>query len=265
MTTDDLAERLLADRARGDVSPQWLNGAIQLDDALELQLAILAAERRKGRSVGGWKVGLTSQTVRDRLGVDERPFGVILSDRVFESGCRLNASDISEPSIETEMCFTIGSAITDPTITPDRVLDHVAAVSAGFEINERRPGSARPDFCAMVTDGLTNWGIVAGSALSPPIDAAALSAATITMTRNGEQVFQGVSSDHCDDHAESLCRLVSTMARHGQTLQAGQRVITGAFTRVPVEPGTTFAATYTVDTTGSGTDQRVSTAEVSFR
>lgn len=239
----ELARRLLADRAAGDHAPEWLNGAVDLHQALDLQLAVLAEHLEQGHTVGGWKVGLTSAASRAKLGADERPFGFVLAERTLESGAVIAWDSIRELTVETEMCFTVGSEIDDPTITPDRVLDHIESVAAGFELNERRAGSARPDFCAMVTDCLTNWGIVGGPGVVPT-NAAALSATVITMERDDGEVFQGVSSDHCDDHTISLCRLVDQLARHGQTLQPGQRVITGAFARFPTQPGERWRATY---------------------
>lgn len=244
-----LGERLLAARADGDFAPEWLNGAIDLNQALSLQLTVLDQHLAAGETVGGWKVGLTSEVSRTKLGADERPFGFVLAGRTLGTGQTVAAAQISKLSIETEMCFTIGSEITDPAITPDRVLDHVESVAAGFELNEARPGSVRPDFCAMVTDCLTNWGIVCGPGLMPAGDdpaavAAALSATVITMERNGEQLFSGVSRDHCDDHTISLCRLVEQLANHGQTLKPGQKVITGAFARFSAAPGDSWRATY---------------------
>ncbi len=246
---EELAERLLAARAAGDFAPPWLNGAIDLDQALRLQLAVLGEREAAGHTVGGWKVGLTSEASRRKLGADERPFGFVLAERTLGSGETLAAADVNRLSIETEMCFTVGQEITDPAITPDRILDHIEAVSAGFELNEARPGTARPDFHAMVTDCLTNWGIVGGPGVPPPAGdpaaaAADLSATTITMERNGEELFSGLSSDHCDDHTVSLCRLVEQLGRHGKTLQPGQRVITGAFARFPAAPGDHWSATY---------------------
>lgn len=240
---EELAARLLADRAAGDHSPVWLAGAIDLATALDLQLAVLEEHLRAGAAVGGWKVGLTSAASRAKLGADERPFGYVLADRVLPTGSELAAADVRKLSIETEMCFTIGSTIDDPAIAPDRVLDSVAAVAAGFELNEARAGSVPPDFCAMVTDCLTNWGIVGGTEVRPG-SAAELSATTITFERDGEVLFEGVSSDHVDDHAVSLCRLVEQLARHGRRLEAGQKVITGAFARFPAEPGQRWLARY---------------------
>ncbi len=231
-----VAERLLASRAEGDYFPSWMAGTIDLDQALQLQVAVLDDEVSRGLRLGGWKVGLTSEASRQKLGADERPFGFVRSERVLESGTSVSSNDVAGLSIETEMCFTIGSDINDASITPDRVLDHVASVSAGFELNEARTGTAEPDFFSMVTDCLTNWGIVHG-APSTVTDAATLSATEITMSRNGEDVFRGTSSDFVDDHTISLCRLVGQLARHGFMLRAGQRVITGAFARMPTSPG----------------------------
>lgn len=243
MSMADFAVRLLAARADGDYSPDFLVGALDLPQALDLQLAVLQQHLDAGAAVGGWKVGLTSEASRQRLGADERPFGFVLADRTFASGATIDSSSIRNLSVETEMCFTIGTDIGNTDITPDEIFRYVTGVSAGFELNEARPGSVRPDFFAMVTDCLTNWGIVAGDAVTPPL-AEQLSATAITMERNGDQVFNGVSSDFVDDHAISLCRLVEQLARHGQMLRAGQKVITGAFARFPAEPGDHWRAVY---------------------
>lgn len=239
----DLARQLLEARAEGDHFPDIVVGALDLPAALDLQLAVLQEKLDGGASIGGWKVGLTSEASRKRLGADERPFGFVLSDRVFESGVTIESASIRELSIEAEMCFTVGTDVGNTDITPDEIFRYVTGVSAGFELNEARPGSNRPDFFAMVTDCLTNWGIVAGEPITPP-SAAELSATVIRMERNGDTVFNGTSSDFVDDHAVSLCRLVEQLARHGQMLRAGQKVITGAFARFPANPGDHWRATF---------------------
>jgi len=247
-----LAAKLLGARADGDHCPEWLVGSLDLPQALDLQLGVLDAKLAEGETIGGWKVGLTSEASRQKLGADERPFGFVLASRTLESGATVDSANIRNLSVETEMCFTVGSDVTDPAITPDRILDHMSAVAAGFELNEARTGSVRPDFFAMVTDCLTNWGIVGGPGVAPP-SAASLSDTMITMECDGVEMFRGHSRDHVDDHTISLCRLAEQLGRHGQMLKAGQKVITGAFARFPAEPGQHWRASYaglgTVDIT----------------
>ena len=193
-----------------------------IDDALDEQLIRLA---RDGRPLLGWKVGFTSERARKAVGSDARPFGHLLN--VLDSGSEVDASSIKGCSIEPELCFTIdegGSA---------------AAVSAGFELNERRIETG--DVEALIADNLINWGIVVGDSVAAVDD---INAVDVTLSCNGEVRFAGVSRDHLDDHYASIERLSETLAAHGRKLEPGQRVITGAFTRFKVAAGEVWSAAY---------------------
>ncbi len=192
----DLTQRLLDARAEGDYSPDFLAGAIDLPQALDLQLAVLQQHLDAGRTVGGWKVGLTSEASRTRLGADERPFGFVLADHTLASGATVDSSTIRNLSVETEMCFTVGTDIGNTDVTPDDIFRYVTGVAAGFELNEARPGSVQPDFHAMVTDCLTNWGIVAGTAVTPhrPPSCRQLKSPWNEMVKSSSTVYQATSS-----------------------------------------------------------------------
>lgn len=238
-----LTERLWEARQRGDYAPDWLNGALTLEQALDVQLRLLERKLGEGESLAGWKVGLTSERARSALGVDERPFGHVLTSRVQKSGARLRTADIARPSIEPELCFTIGRRIQGDRVSRDEIAGSVARVAAGFELNERRAGSARPDFCAMVTDCLAQWGIVEGEGIELA-KAGELGAVRCTLARDDEQVYTGLSRDELDDHLDSLRRLVAVLSAHGRALEPGQKVITGAFARFEAKPGQHWRADY---------------------
>jgi 2-keto-4-pentenoate hydratase len=237
-----LVDRLWDSRQRGDVSPAWLAG-LALDDALDVQLGLLDRKLAAGEKLAGWKVGLTSNRARAALGVDARPFGHVLASHLFESGARIAAASIAKPSIEPELCFEIGRRLAGPGLSRDRVAAGVARVCAGFELNERRAGSTRPDFGAFVTDGLTQWGVVRGGGATLA-EAGDLDAVHCTLLRDGEKVYQGVSRDELDDHLESLSRLAAVLGAHGRALEPGQVVITGAFARFDAAAGQRWRAEY---------------------
>ena len=239
-----LIERLWEARQKGDYCPDWLNGALALDQALSVQLGLLDRKLAECDGLAGWKIGLTSERTRRALGVDARPFGHLLASRVFQSGAALRASDIARPSIEPELCFTVGRRIGGTNATREQILDSLAVTSAGFEINERRAGSARPDFCALVTDCLTQWGIVEGEGV-PPAPGLDLDGVRCALYRDGEQVYAGVSRDELDPHLESLRLLVVELAAYGRALEPGQKVITGAFARFDAAAGERWRAEYT--------------------
>jgi 2-oxo-hept-3-ene-1,7-dioate hydratase len=253
MDPDEATERLWPARQQGDFCPAWLPGALSLNEALGVQLRLLERELAAGRELAGWKVGLTSPRARTALGADVRPFGYILADRVLASGADVEAAAIHRPSIEAELCFTVGRQIDGADVTRADARAAMSHISAGFEINERRPSSARPDLTAMATDCMSNWGIVAGASVE--VEAAGdINTVDCRMERDGELVYEGISRDELDDHFESLRALVLGLAPHGRGLLPGQRVITGAFVRVDAAAGQRWRATY------SG----IGTVEVSF-
>ena len=239
----DMAARLWDSRLAGDPFPEWLNGSLDLEQALALQLLLLEREVAGGEQLGGWKIGLTSPRARAALNADVRPFGYILARRVFATGATVDASAISGPAIEPELCFTFARSLSGAAVTRDEVAAALDTVSAGFEINEARRGSSRPDLPALVSDRLTNWGIVVGAGL-PVVQAGDLGAIACRLECDDEPGYEGVSRDELDDHFDSLTALVRALGRHEHAIEAGQRVITGAFTRREAKPGQRWRATY---------------------
>jgi 2-keto-4-pentenoate hydratase len=240
---DALADRLEEARKAGDHCPAWLPGALALDQALEVQLRLLARRLAEGERLAGWKVGLTSPRARKAVGADARPFGFLLAGRVFPGGARISVAGIRALSIEPELCFTVAARLAGSELSREQVEAGIARVAAGFEINERRAGSASPDLPALVTDCLTQWGIVEGGG-APLRDAGDLRRVRCTLARDGEKVYEGVSRDELDCHVESLRRLSAELDAHGQALLPGQKVITGAFARFDAAPGQRWHASY---------------------
>jgi len=243
MDLAEFTERLWQSRQKGDYAPEWLNGALSLEQALEVQLGLLERKRAQGDSLAGWKVGLTSERARTALGVDERPFGHLLASRLLESGASAPTAEIPRPAIEPEMCFTVGRRLSGANPSRGELLGSIARVAAGFELNAARPGSARPDFCAVVTDCLTQWGIVEGSGVDLA-EAPDLGGVRCTLSRDGDPVYTGLSRDELDDHLDSLARLVAGLTAHGQALLPGQKLITGSFVRFDVAAGQHWRADY---------------------
>lgn len=207
-----------------------------LDDALRLQLEVLEALLASGEELAGWKIGLTSERVRQRLGREERPFGYLLASGVHESGERVELEAVSPAAgVEPELCFEMGTTLPAGDVTPEQARGAVARVNAGMEINAfRSDGSS---FESLVADDLAQWGIVVGS--GGPITADfSSSAVDAVMTCDGREEATARGAEVIDDHFVSLAILANTLGRFGRRLEAGQRVITGSFSAHKVkQPG----------------------------
>ena len=198
----------------------------ELRQAQQRQLERLAALEAEGETVGGWKLGQTSGESRDAFGPGVRPFGFILASRVLEDGAALSWTEVGNGGIENEVCFLIGSDITEP-VDAMSVRGHLAGVAPGFEINQRRIPKTSPD-ADRIEDGLANWGIVVGPVREIPSDWQPEDL-TITLCHEGEPVEAVAAAGHIDDHFETLARLANQLIEHGRCLKAGDRAITGAF------------------------------------
>lgn len=244
-SAQDLIERYWKSVQSGDHAPEELAGKLDLGTALDAQLRVLQARLEEGQRLGGFKVGLTSERARKAIGADVRPFGFILASRILPSGTTVDSTSIRRGSVEPELCFTIGSRLSGP-VSREEARAAVEAVSAGFELNEARPGSGRRDLGLLVADDLTQWGIAEGSG-RPPAEAGAagdLADVECRLERNGEVVYTGRSADELDDHYESLARLAAVVGEHDQALEPGHKVITGAFARYDMVAGDHWRAVY---------------------
>lgn len=207
-----------------------------IDEALQLQLDVLDTLLASGEKLAGWKVGLTSERVRERLGREDRPFGYLLASGVHASGAQVELGAVAPAAgVEPELCFEMGETLPGSNVTPEQARAAVAQVNAGMEINAFR--SAGSSFESLVADDLAQWGIVVGSGgpITPAFSSAAVDS---VMTCDGQEKATAIGAEVIDDHFLSLSILANTLGRFGRRLEAGQRVITGSFSAHKVKaPG----------------------------
>lgn len=221
-----------------DELSQWLN----FDRALSVQSALLQRRIADGQQLRGWKIGLTSKRVREKLGTDDQPFGHIM--RVLESDSRISLTQIgTDTSIEPELVVTIGETLAGPDVTTAQARAACSHLAAGMEINQNRIPSMQ-DFPLLVADNLTQWAIVSGT--EHALDANYRSEAMrVRMLCDGEVMTDVLGDeDIIDDHFLSVAVLANVLAAHGHKLEAGQRVITGSFCRHPVSAGQLWEAQF---------------------
>lgn len=213
---------------------------LDFSDGLAIQAEIRRRRLESGAIQVGWKVGLTSDRARRKVGIDDRPFGHLMQK--FESGVSLLASLVNGATIEPEMCFTIGERISGVDVDPGTVPSRIERVSAGYELNERR-AIVGGNLAMLIADNLTNWAIVEGSGVSPD-EVPDIDETEIVQYCNGEERFRCTHREEVDNPYVSIARLAATLDRFDLGLEAGQKVITGAYTRYSVAPGEKWVAEY---------------------
>jgi 2-keto-4-pentenoate hydratase len=209
---------------------------------LGLQLAVLAAWEAEGHALGGWKIGLTSRDARDSMGVDVRPHGYVLADRILDSGARL-AEQVPHCRLEPEIAVILHSDLAGDQVTVEQARAAVASVAPAFEINSARVPTDS-SLAVRIGNALNNLGIVLGPAL--PVDAIDLARLTVEIGNENGPIDTGDSAPATlDDPFLSLTRVCHALAFNGRGLRAGQWLITGSLTAaVPTDGAHDFYADF---------------------
>ncbi|GAB5448135.1 2-oxo-hept-4-ene-1,7-dioate hydratase [Gymnodinialimonas sp.] len=215
-----------------------------MDDAYAVQKAIAVAKQAQGRRVIGWKIGLTSRAMQSALNIDIPDSGILFDDMAFDDGATVPKGRFIQPRIEAEIAFVMKAPLGGADVIRDDVLAATDYVAPSLEILDTRitrvdaaTGQTRSVFDT-ISDNAANAGVVLGRARHAPeaFDLRWVGAITL---RNGVVEETGLGAGVLNDPVESVVWLARRMAQYGQSITAGQIILSGSFIR-PVEcpPGT---------------------------
>jgi len=212
---------------------------MQMDDAYEIQNAIYKAKLAQGRTVVGWKIGLTSKAMQYALNIDIPDSGILFDDMVFENKALVPRGRFIQPRVEAEIAFAMKSAIGGANVTRDDVIAATDYVAPAIEILDTRikrvdakTGKTR-SINDTISDNAANAGIVLGSQ-KHDIDAFDLRWVGAITNRNGDVEETGLGAGVLNDPVQSVVWLAQRMAQYGQQIEAGHVILSGSFIR-PIE------------------------------
>ena len=218
-------------RQGGPYPLDW-EAKLSQEDAYRINLALLNRHLADGRKQAGWKVGLTARAIRDQFGLPEPLFAVLFEDGRWESGVSHPVSDLYKAGWENELCLTMGADLHGPGVTEEQARAAIASVAPAMEIVETRGPNSMDGLNCMIADNGQQRAFVVGDA--SPFDAAStdLGAATVEIFLDGESQDKAPGTAVMESSAvTSISWLANKLAEFGRTLEAGQAVMTGSFTR----------------------------------
>ncbi len=210
-----------------------------MDDAYAIQNAIYRAKIDEGRSVIGWKIGLTSKAMQYALKIDIPDSGILFDDMLFQNGAVVPAGRFIQPRIEAEIAFVMKAPLGGNDVTREDVMTATDFVAPSIEILDTRirrvdaaSGKTRTVFDT-ISDNAANAGVVLG-AQRHSVDAFDLRWVGAITSRNGEVEETGLGAGVLNDPVKSVVWLARRMAQYGQSIRPGQIILSGSFIR-PVE------------------------------
>ena len=224
--------------------------AMTIADSYAIQREWVRLQCAAGRRVIGHKIGLTSRAMQIASQITEPDHGTLLDSMLLRDGSEIEAARFIVPRFEVEFAFILARPLAGPGVTVFDVLnatDHVVPalelIDARIEQFDRHTKAPRK-VLDTIADNAANAGIVLGGRPMRP-DAVDWRWAGALLFKNGVIEESGLGAAVLNHPANGVAWLANTLARHGESLAAGEIVLGGSFTRpVACAAGDTFHADY---------------------
>ena len=221
-----------------------------MDDAYAIQSDWVRRKRAAGRTVIGWKIGLTSKAMQYALNIDTPDSGVLLDDMSFDDGSTVPKGRFIQPRVEAEIAFVMKAPLKGPNVTIFDVLNATDYITPALEILDTRILRIDPEtkkartIVDTIADNAANAGIVVGGRAMRP-DQVDLRWIGAIVSRNGVVEETGLGAGVLTQPARGVAWLANRLAAYGDGIEAGQVVLGGSFIR-PIEArhGDTIVADY---------------------
>jgi 2-keto-4-pentenoate hydratase len=210
---------------------------LPLDQAYALQGEVARLRVARGERVIGYKVGCTSRSIQDQLGIREPIFG-----RVFDTGCVSNGSRLAHArfaslAIEGELAIRLSRDLPRGPLLDEDYIEAIESVFPVIELHHYDLPVPGPPAAALIASGGMHAGLVLseqemmcshGVPIVNELDVA-IDDRTVSTTRE-PWTMGGPSA--------TLRWLTRRLAEWDMQLQRGQVILTGsALPLFRVEPG----------------------------
>ena len=246
------AEDLFTAEARGQQTGllSLRFAGMTMDDAYAVQDALVQRKLAAGRTIIGWKIGLTSKAMQDALKIDIPDSGILFDDMMFVDGATVPAGRFIQPRIEAEIAFVMKKPLAGADVTENDVLEATDYLAPSLEILDTRILRVDPEsgksrsIVDTIADNAANAGLVLGRQKHKPGDLDLRWTGAI-VARNGEVEETGLGAGVLDNPVSGIVWLVKRLANYGQSVRAGDVVLSGSFIR-PIEarPADAFHADF---------------------
>jgi len=201
--------------------------AMDMADAYRVQQDLVGRLIAGGDRVVGYKLGLTSAPMQQMLGVDSPDFAPVLAGHVHQDGAEIAVEDFIWPRVEAEIALVLNADLAGPDCTAVDAARAVGGAVAAIEIVDSRIRDWKIKLADTIADLASSGAIVLGSNVVPTegLDVRLIGMA---FTRDGELVATGAGAAALGSPLAAVAWLANTLHTVGDSLKAGQFVMTGA-------------------------------------
>lgn len=218
--------------------------AMTIEDGYAVQDALLRRWAERGRSLYGYKAGLTSRAKMIQMNVDVPSFGMLMRDTCDAEGGVISTSKLIHPRVEAEIALVTAMDLGGANVSAEDVYAATDYIIPAIEILDSRFEKFKFDLPSVVADNGSAARFVVGGRARRPSEVD-LAATGVVLEINGEPLAFASSGAVLGHPIEVMQMLVSWLHSRGSILPAGSIVLTGAVTEAfPIKPGDAVCARF---------------------
>jgi 2-oxo-hept-3-ene-1,7-dioate hydratase/2-keto-4-pentenoate hydratase len=218
---------------------------IEVADAYAIQQAFIAQRLAAGRTIKGYKVGLTSKPMQEAMGSTEPDFSSMTDDLFMPEDTPLDSAQFFRPMIEIEVAFVMKHPLKGPGVQPVDVIRATDFVLPSIEIVDFRVGPGPGMTITDTVADLAACGMAVLGANPRRLDQLDLRTLKGDMLINGEVVQSGLAAAVLGNPVTAVAWLANKLGEFGVTFQPGDTILTGSFVRaMPVKAGDVVIARF---------------------
>jgi 2-oxo-hept-3-ene-1,7-dioate hydratase len=223
---------------------------LTIDDAYAIQAAWQDIKLARGEVLVGHKIGLTSRAMQASMNITTPDSGFLTNKMVFAPDTELVAAHFCDPKLEVELAFALGTDLAGADLSVDDILDATDYVVPAIELIAARSYRRDPDSSRTrtvidtIADNAADAGIIMGGERIAPRDID-LRWVSALGSRNGVIEETGVAAGVLGHPARGIAWLARRYHEQGLTLEKGQIILAGSFTRpIDIRAGDDFHFDY---------------------
>lgn len=209
--------------------PSQMFPEIKIEDSYAISSAVAQERVKAGARIIGHKIGLTSKAMQASSKIDEPDYGYLFDDLILNDGAKVKFEDFCVPRVEPELTFILKEPLKGPGVGLIDVLRATEYVVPSIEIIDARVTEPRKIFDTVADNGAAA-GIVLGGRPVRPEDVDLRWVGAI-FYRNSEIEETGLAAGVLGHPAMAIAWLANKLAPFDITLQPGDLMLSGSFTR----------------------------------
>lgn len=236
---EQIAARL-DDAVRTATAIAQLEEPLSLEEAYRVQALGLARRVARGERRVGVKMGFTSRAKMVQMGVHDLVWGRLTDRMLLDAGGSVSRRTFVHPRVEPEIALLLRSPLSG-RVDPMTAMAAVGGIAPALEIIDSRYRDFRFSLTDVVADNTSSAAFVIGAWRAPDIDVSNLG---MLLEIDGMVRQIGSSAAILGHPAYSLAAAARLVAESGETLRAGDIVMSGAATAAePLAAGAYVQAT----------------------